>query len=87
VKKLTKEEIIEIVDNDGTLIFDNWYKNTLTYKNENYTVTIIPDYRDGCNREETLNSLMLCEDYRSVDVYKGIKKPLEELFSKKGDNY
>jgi hypothetical protein len=50
-----------------------------------YTVVIIPDYRDECIREETLEYLLCCEDYNSVTVYKGKEKPFEGEWYKQGD--
>lgn len=84
--KISIEEIIYMVDACGELSFDNWYKNTLTYKNDSYTVCIIPDYRDTCEAVETLTSLLYCEDYTCVSVFKGTEKPFEWEYSKEGDN-
>jgi len=85
MENLSKQEVIVLVDEEGTLVFDSWYKNMLKYTNKVYTVVIVPDYRDECKREETLNNLLCCEDYRSVTVYLGLEKPFKGEWYKKGD--
>jgi len=86
-KKLNKKEIVEQVDAIGKLIFQHWYKGDLVYKNDGYTVTIRPDYRDQCEATETLESLLQSEDYDNVNVFKGKEKPWEWDWYKKGDNF
>lgn len=88
VKDMSKEEVISLVDSEeaGALVFTHWYKNTLHYQNNLYTVTIVPDYRDECGKEETLNHLLCCEDYNFVNVFEGLEKPFNSEWYKTGDN-
>lgn len=82
----TKEEIIELVDSAGVIKFQNWYKNQLTYCNDEYTVVICPGYSDYCDKNTSLYDLLLCEDYDHVYVCKGQNKPWEWEWFKTGDN-
>lgn len=80
-----KEEIIELVDSAGSIKFQNWYKNELTYSNGEYTVVICPAYTDTCDAETSLSSLLFCEDYNHVYVFKGKGKPWDWEWYKEGD--
>lgn len=79
-KKLTKEDVVAMVDAAGHLVFDHWYKNDLHYKNDEYHVILRPDYRDHCGAMHTLAELLNCDDYESVQVLKGKQKPYEDVF-------
>lgn len=83
--RFSKEDIVAMVDAAGALHFDNWYKNTLEYKNSEFVVSLIPDYRDTCTAIESLRELLLLEDYVSVTVLKGTGKPFEWEWYKSGD--
>ena len=88
--EINKEEVLKLVDSVGKLHFDHWYKNTLFYKNEQYLVELRPDYRDHCEAEETLENLLTCEDYESVNIFDHTKlnenKKPKHIFYKKGEN-
>lgn len=85
ISNLAKEEILELVDAEGALVFNTWYKNMFHYSNRMFTVVIVPDYRDELFREETLANMLCCEDYLSVSVYMGLEKPFQQRWYKKGD--
>lgn len=85
-KESTKEDVVSCVDEAGTLHFDSWYKNQLTYKNGIYTVVLSPEYRDTLSAQETLESLLTCEDYNHVYVFGGLEKPFSFEWYKIGDD-
>lgn len=82
----TKDEVVKLVDAAGPLKFVEWYKNSLKYENKEYVVDIIPEYRDCLVAEETLEDMLTCEDYTSVNVFKGKEKPWEWEWCKDGDD-
>lgn len=85
ISNLTKKDIISLVDAEGALVFDNWYKNKLLYSNKKFTVVIVPDYRDELLRKETLTNMLCCEDYHSVSVYLRLEDPFQQEWYKEGD--
>lgn len=83
---LPKEKVLELVDGAGSLLFTCWYKQTLTYTNDEYTVVISPEYRDQLSASMSLEGLLQCEDYFWVSVYKGLEKPYKEEWFREGGN-
>ena len=80
-----KYEIIDLVDSQGTLEFDYWYKGNLVYSNESFVVSIKPEYRDWCNKKSSLETLLSSEDYDHVYVFKGVEKPYDWEWYKEGE--
>ena len=81
----TKQEIVNLVDNQGVLEFDYWYKGNLVYSNKGFVVSIRPEYRDWCNKSSSLETLLASEDYDHVYVFKGLEKPYEWEWYKEGE--
>jgi len=61
VSKLTREEIVKQLKG-VRFTFESWYKNTLTYGFEDWTISTVPEYRDELVSEESVEALLDGED-------------------------
>jgi hypothetical protein len=61
VSKLTREEVVKQLK-DATFTFESWYKDTLTYGFEGWSISIVPEYKDELVMEECAGDLIDGDD-------------------------